>query len=81
MSQLPRTCLRIWQKEEQKILIYDFGGGTFDVTVLNISPDVVEVLATGGESHLGGNDFDQKIINWLLSEFKKDQGIDLSKDA
>jgi len=69
------------KKEEQKILIYDFGGGTFDVTVLNISPDVVEVLATGGESHLGGNDFDQKIINWLLSEFKKDQGIDLSKDA
>ncbi|HPL72553.1 MAG TPA: molecular chaperone DnaK [Candidatus Pacearchaeota archaeon] len=69
------------KKEEQKILIYDFGGGTFDVTILNISPDVVEVLATGGESHLGGNDFDQKIINWLLSEFKKDQGIDLSKDA
>ncbi|NMB39899.1 MAG: molecular chaperone DnaK [Parcubacteria group bacterium] len=69
------------KKEEQKILIYDFGGGTFDVTVLDISPDVVEVLATGGESHLGGNDFDQKIINWLLSEFKKDQGIDLSKDA
>jgi molecular chaperone DnaK len=69
------------KKEEQKILIYDFGGGTFDVTVLNISPDVVEVLATGGESHLGGNDFDQRIINWLLDEFKKDQGIDLSKDA
>ncbi|MFA5754827.1 MAG: molecular chaperone DnaK [Candidatus Paceibacterota bacterium] len=69
------------KKDEQKILIYDFGGGTFDVTVLNISPDVVEVLATGGEPHLGGNDFDQRIINWLLDEFKKDQGIDLSKDA
>jgi len=69
------------RKEEKRIVVFDFGGGTFDVTVLNISPDVVEVLATGGESHLGGNDFDQKIINWLLSEFKKDQGIDLSKDA
>lgn len=69
------------KKEEQKILIYDFGGGTFDVTVLNVSPDVVEVLATGGEPHLGGNDFDQRVINWLLEEFKKDQGIDLSKDA
>ena len=69
------------KKDEQKILIYDFGGGTFDVTILNISPDIVEVLATGGESHLGGNDFDQRIINWLLDEFKKDQGIDLSKDA
>ncbi len=69
------------KKEEQKILIYDFGGGTFDVTVLNVSPDIVEVLATGGEPHLGGNDFDQRIINWLLEEFKKDQGIDLSKDS
>ncbi|MDK2948987.1 MAG: molecular chaperone DnaK [Patescibacteria group bacterium] len=68
------------KKDEQKILIYDFGGGTFDVTILDISPDVVEVLATGGEPHLGGNDFDQRIINWLLEEFKKDQGIDLSKD-
>lgn len=68
------------KKDEQKILIYDFGGGTFDVTILNISPDIVEVLATGGEPHLGGNDFDQRVINWLLDEFKKDQGIDLSKD-
>jgi len=68
------------KKDEQKILIYDFGGGTFDVTILNISPDIVEVLATGGEPHLGGNDFDQRVINWLLEEFKKDQGIDLSKD-
>jgi molecular chaperone DnaK len=68
------------KKDEQKILIYDFGGGTFDVTILNISPDVVEVLATGGEPHLGGNDFDQRLINWLLNEYKKDQGIDLSKD-
>lgn len=69
------------KKEAQKILVYDFGGGTFDVTILDVSPEVVEVLATGGEAHLGGNDFDQRIINWLLTEFKKDQGIDLSKDT
>lgn len=69
------------KKEAQKILVYDFGGGTFDVTILDVSSEVVEVLATGGEAHLGGNDFDQRIINWLLDEFKKDQGIDLSKDS
>jgi len=69
------------KKDAQKILVYDFGGGTFDVTILDVSPDVVEVLATGGEAHLGGNDFDQIIINWILAEFKKDQGIDLVKDA
>lgn len=68
------------KKEAKKILVYDFGGGTFDVTILDVSPDTVEVLATGGEAHLGGNDFDQRIIDWVLSEFKKDQGIDLSKD-
>jgi len=69
------------KKDAQKILVYDFGGGTFDVTILDVSPDVVEVLATGGESHLGGNDFDQRIIDWILAEFKKEQGIDLVKDA
>ncbi len=69
------------KKEAQKILVYDFGGGTFDVTILDVSPEIVEVLATGGEAHLGGNDFDQRIINWLLEEFKKDQGLDLSKDT
>jgi len=68
------------KKEAKKVLVYDFGGGTFDVTVLDVSPDTVEVLATGGEAHLGGNDFDQRIIDWILNEFKKDQGIDLSKD-
>jgi molecular chaperone DnaK len=68
------------KKEAKKILVYDFGGGTFDVTILDVSPDTVEVLATGGEAHLGGNDFDQRIIDWVLNEFKKDQGIDLSKD-
>jgi molecular chaperone DnaK len=69
------------KKDDQKILVYDFGGGTFDVTILDVSPEVVEVLATGGEAHLGGNDFDQRIIDWILTEFKKEQGIDLSKDA
>ena len=69
------------KKDAQKILVYDFGGGTFDVTILDVSPEVVEVLATGGETHLGGNDFDQKIIDWILAEFKKEQGIDLFKDA
>ncbi|MFA5730046.1 MAG: molecular chaperone DnaK [Candidatus Paceibacterota bacterium] len=69
------------KKDAQKILVYDFGGGTFDVTILDVSPEVVEVLATSGEPHLGGNDFDQRIIDWILTEFKKEQGIDLVKDA
>jgi len=69
------------KKEPEKIIVYDFGGGTFDVTVLNVAPDTVEVLATGGEAHLGGNDFDQLLINWIVEQFKKEQGIDLSKDS
>jgi molecular chaperone DnaK len=69
------------KKEPAKVVVYDFGGGTFDVTVLNIAPDTVEVIATGGEAHLGGRDFDQRIINWVIDEFKKEQGIDLSKDV
>jgi len=68
------------KKKTEKVVTYDFGGGTFDVTILDISPDTVEVLATGGEAHLGGKDFDQRIINWLIEQFKKDEGIDLSKD-
>ena len=68
------------KKEPKKVIVYDFGGGTFDVTVLEVSPDTVEVLATGGEPHLGGEDFDQRIISWILDQFKKDEGIDLSKD-
>jgi len=68
------------KRKPEKVLIYDFGGGTFDVTILNISPDTVEVLATGGEPHLGGEDLDQRIINWVIEQFKKEQGIDLSKD-
>lgn len=73
-------CYGFGKKEREQIVVYDFGGGTFDVTVLDITPDTVEVLATGGEAHLGGNDFDQRIINWIINQFKKEQGIDLSKD-
>ncbi|KPJ55888.1 molecular chaperone DnaK [Parcubacteria bacterium DG_74_2] len=68
------------KKGEEKIVVYDFGGGTFDISILDVSEDTVEVKATGGNSHLGGDDFDQKIIDWLVDKFKKDQGIDLSKD-
>ncbi len=68
------------KKKQEQVVVYDFGGGTFDVTVLDISPDTVEVLATGGEAHLGGDDCDQRIINWIGDEFKKEQGIDLSRD-
>ncbi len=69
------------KKQGQKIVVYDLGGGTFDVSVLDISSDTVEVKATNGDTHLGGEDFDQRIINWIIDEFKKDQGIDLSKDT
>ncbi|MFH1462530.1 MAG: molecular chaperone DnaK [bacterium] len=68
------------KKGEQKIVVYDFGGGTFDISILDVSEDTVEVKATGGDTHLGGDDFDQRIMDWLVSEFKKDQGVDLSKD-
>jgi molecular chaperone DnaK len=68
------------KRKPEKVLVYDFGGGTFDVTILDLSPDTVEVIATGGEAHLGGEDFDQRIINWVTEQFKKEQGIDLSKD-
>jgi molecular chaperone DnaK len=68
------------KKEPKKVVVYDFGGGTFDVTILNVAPDTVEVLATGGEAHLGGEDFDQRIMNWIIEKFKKEEGIDLSKD-
>ena len=69
------------KKKDQQIVVYDFGGGTFDVSVLDVSEDTVEVKATGGDTHLGGDDFDQKIMNWIIKEFKKDQGIDLSQDT
>ncbi|MFA5954403.1 MAG: molecular chaperone DnaK [Patescibacteria group bacterium] len=68
------------KKKDQKIVVYDLGGGTFDVSVLEVGDDTVEVKATNGDTHLGGDDFDQAIIEWTITEFKKDQGIDLSKD-
>jgi len=68
------------KKKDEKIAVYDFGGGTFDISVLEVSEDTIEVKATGGDTHLGGEDFDQKILNWLVGQFKKDQGIDLSQD-
>jgi molecular chaperone DnaK len=69
------------KKQGQKIAVYDLGGGTFDVSILDISADTVEVKATNGDTHLGGEDFDKRIIDWIIDEFKKDQGIDLSKDT
>ena len=69
------------KKIGQQVVVYDLGGGTFDVSVLDISADTVEVKATNGDTHLGGEDFDQRIITWIIEEFKKDQGIDLSKDS
>ncbi len=69
------------KKRDQKIAIYDLGGGTFDISILEVSADTVEVKATNGDTHLGGDDFDQRIIDWILAEFKKDQGIDLGGDS
>ena len=68
------------KEEDQNIVVYDLGGGTFDVSVINIGDGVQEVLATAGNNHLGGDDFDQRIIDWLKGEFKKSDGIDLSND-
>ena len=67
-------------EKEQKIMVYDLGGGTFDVSIIEIGDGVIEVLSTNGDTHLGGDDFDNKIIQWMLSEFKKAEGIDLSGD-
>ncbi|MCI9008195.1 MAG: molecular chaperone DnaK [Lachnospiraceae bacterium] len=67
-------------EKEQKIMVYDLGGGTFDVSIIEIGDGVIEVLATAGDNRLGGDDFDQKITDWMLSEFKKMNGVDLSND-
>src|SRR5262249_23772536 len=68
------------KKKDETIAVYDFGGGTFDISVLEVGEGVVEVKATNGDTHLGGDNLDQRVIDWIVSEFKKDQGIDLSKD-
>ena len=67
-------------EKEQKILVYDLGGGTFDVSIIEIGDGVIEVLATNGDTHLGGDDFDNKLIDWMVSEFKGQNGVDLSSD-
>jgi molecular chaperone DnaK len=69
------------KKKDEIIAVYDLGGGTYDISILELGDGVFEVKATNGDTHLGGDDFDQRIIEWLIEEFKKDQGIDLSKDA
>ncbi len=68
------------KKKDQKIAVYDLGGGTFDISILEVSEDTVQVLSTNGDTHLGGDDFDQVLIKWIIEEFKKDQGIDLGND-
>lgn len=68
------------KKKDEKIIVYDFGGGTFDVSVLEVSEETVEVKATNGDTYLGGDDFDEKIVKYLIDEFKKNEGVDLSKD-
>ena len=69
------------KKKDEKIVVYDFGGGTFDISILDVGADTVEVKATGGDTHLGGDDFDQKVMDWVVAEFKKENGVDLSKDV
>ena len=69
------------KKKNETIAVYDFGGGTFDISILEVGEGVVEVKSTNGDTHLGGDNIDQRIVDWLLTEFKKDQGIDLAKDA
>ncbi len=68
------------KKKNEKIAVYDLGGGTFDISILEVGDDTVEVQATNGDTHLGGDDFDQVIIHWMIGEFKKQEGIDLSSD-
>jgi len=68
------------KKKDETIAVYDFGGGTFDISILEVGDNVVEVKSTNGDTHLGGDDIDQNVIDWIVAEFKKDQGIDLSRD-
>jgi molecular chaperone DnaK len=68
------------KKKDETIAVYDFGGGTFDISILEVGEGIVEVKSTNGDTHLGGDNIDQRIIDWILAEFKKDQGVDLSKD-
>ncbi|HAW29494.1 MAG TPA: molecular chaperone DnaK, partial [Planctomycetaceae bacterium] len=69
------------KKSDEKIVVFDFGGGTFDVSVLEVGDEVIETLSTNGDGHLGGDDFDEELINHIADSFKKEQGIDLRSDA
>jgi molecular chaperone DnaK len=68
------------KKKDEKVAVFDLGGGTFDISILEIGDGVFQVKSTNGDTHLGGDDFDQKVIDWLADEFKKQEGIDLRKD-
>src|SRR5574341_1288049 len=68
------------KKADEKIAVYDLGGGTFDISILEVGDNTVEVLSTNGDTHLGGDDFDDRVMEWIIAEYKKDQGIDLSRD-
>jgi len=68
------------KKKDHQIVVYDFGGGTFDISILDVTPETIEVKGTGGDTHLGGDDFDQKIMDWVIESFKRDESIDLHKD-
>src|SRR5262249_45099977 len=68
------------KKKDELIAVYDFGGGTFDISVLEVGENVVEVVSTNGDTHLGGDDIDSVVVDWLIAEFRKDQGIDVGKD-
>lgn len=68
------------KKKDERIVVYDFGGGTFDISILEVTADTIEVKATGGDTHLGGEDFDRKVMDWIVAQYVKDEGIDLSKD-
>src|SRR5213595_1092390 len=68
------------KKKDETIAVYDFGGGTFDISILEVGEGVVEVKATNGDTHLGGDDLDQRVIDWMVAEFKKTDGVDLGKD-
>src|SRR6202048_1369565 len=68
------------KKKDETIAVYDFGGGTFDISILQVGEGLIEVKSTNGDTHLGGDNLDQRIVDWLITEFKKDQGVDLSKD-
>ena len=67
------------KKKDETIAVFDFGGGTFDISILEVGEGVVEVKSTNGDTHLGGDDIDERLIEWIIDEFKKDQGIDLSQ--